>query len=58
MAEQTTVVGGEALRAALRNAGALGVQGLARGLRREAETIMTDSKQNYVPTDISTPAAG
>mgnify|MGYP001574695675 CR=1 FL=1 len=54
MAEQTTVVGGEALRAALRNAGALGVQGLARGLRREAETIMTDSKQNYVPTDIST----
>lgn len=52
MAEQTTVVGGEALRAALRNAGALGVQALARGFRREAETIMTTSKQKYVPVDM------
>src|SRR3990167_5944162 len=54
VAEQTTVVGGEALREALRRAGAAGVQALARGLRREAESIMTDSKANYVPTDIST----
>ena len=54
MAEQTTVVGGEALREALRRAGALGVQALARGFRREAEAIMTDSKEHYVPTDIST----
>lgn len=52
MAEQTTVVGGKALRDALRRAGALGVQALARGLRREAEAIMTDSKANYVPTDM------
>ena len=54
MAEQTTVVGGEALRDALRRAGALGIQALARGLRREAEAIMTDSKEHYVPTNIST----
>ena len=54
MAEQTTVVGGEALRDALRRAGAAGVKALARGLRREAEAIMTDSKEHYVPTNIST----
>lgn len=54
MIAASEVIGGPALEAALRAAGEVGLRALARGLRREAERVMTLSKREFVPADFGT----